>query len=193
VGQGGMAAIIGLDEAILADLCVEAQALGCCQIANDNGGGQLVISGTKEAVVKAGELAAEKGAKRVVHLPVSAPFHSPLMQPAAQRMKEALAQVICQNPVVPLIANVQAAPVDDAAEIMDLLVAQVTGRVRWRESVAWLASHGVREIGEVGTGRVLSGLARRIDKGIKAISIETAQDIDTFLASCENLKEEPHV
>jgi len=193
VGKGGMAAIIGLDEAVLAELCDGVAQLGCCQIANDNGGGQLVISGTKAAVAQVGGLAAEKGARRVVHLPVSAPFHSALMQPAAERMQEALAQVRCQNPVVALIANVRAEPVDNADDIIDLLVAQVTGRVRWREVVDWLGKNGVSEICEVGAGRVLSGLARRIDKGLKATSIETEHDIEAFLASCENLREGDHV
>jgi len=181
VGQGAMAALIGLDEPQVAQICQEVAQLGCCQIANDNGGGQLVISGASAAITQAVHMAKEKGAKRAILLPVSAPFHSQLMQPAAEVMREALAHVRKQDPVVPLVANVCATPVYDAAVIADLLVEQVTGRVRWRESVAWLDEQGVVELYEIGAGRVLSGLARRIGKDLKAIPIETAQDIEAFI------------
>jgi [acyl-carrier-protein] S-malonyltransferase len=182
-GLGAMAAIIGLEQDVVTAVCLEAAALGACQIANDNGGGQLVISGEKAAVEKAAALATEKGAKRAIMLPVSAPFHSPLMAPAADAMREALAGVKIQNPVVPLIANVRAAPVTDAQEIAALLVEQVTGQVRWRETVEWFAANNVMTLFEIGSGKVLTGLARRIDKSVTGVSINTAGDIDTALVA----------
>ncbi|MDE1994977.1 MAG: ACP S-malonyltransferase [Rhizobiaceae bacterium] len=182
VGVGAMAAIIGLEHADVAAVCTEASALGSCQIANDNGGGQLVISGEKVAVEKAAELATAKGAKRAILLPVSAPFHSSLMAPAADAMSVALADVAKSNPVVPVIANVRAAPVTDANEIAGLLVEQVTGQVRWRETVEWFAAHNVTTLYEIGAGKVLTGLARRIDKTVTGIAVNTAADIDTALA-----------
>ena len=182
-GLGAMAAIIGLEQDVVTAVCLEAAALGACQIANDNGGGQLVISGEKAAVEKAAALATEKGAKRAIMLPVSAPFHSPLMAPAADAMREALAGVKIANPVVPLIANVRAAPVTDAHEIAALLVEQVTGQVRWRETVEWFAANQVMTLFEIGSGKVLTGLARRIDKTVTGVSINTAGDIDTALVA----------
>jgi len=182
-GLGAMAAIIGLEQDVVTAVCLEASALGACQIANDNGGGQLVISGEKAAVEKAAALATEKGAKRAIMLPVSAPFHSPLMAPAADAMREALAGVKIANPVVPLIANVRAAPVTDAQEIAALLVEQVTGQVRWRETVEWFAANQVTTLYEIGAGKVLTGLARRIDKTVTGVSINTAGDIDTALVA----------
>ncbi|CAN7171641.1 ACP S-malonyltransferase [Rhizobium sp. LjRoot98] len=181
VGKGAMAAIIGLEHADVDAVCTEASALGSCQIANDNGGGQLVISGEKAAVEKAAALATEKGAKRAILLPVSAPFHSTLMGPAADAMREALSTVAKNNPAVPLIANVRAAPVTDADEIAKLLVEQVTGQVRWRETVEWFAAHDVTTLYEVGSGKVLTGLARRIDKTVTGIAVNSPADIDTAL------------
>ena len=183
VGEGAMAAIIGLEHGDVAAICDEAATAGVCQIANDNGGGQLVISGSKAAVEKAAALATEKGAKRAIMLPVSAPFHSALMAPAADAMRHALAVVEKRNPVVPVVANVRAAPVTDAGEIAELLVSQVTGQVRWRETVEWFAANGVTELYEVGTGKVLTGLARRIDKNISGVAVNTPADIETALAA----------
>jgi [acyl-carrier-protein] S-malonyltransferase len=183
VGVGAMAAIIGLQHADVQALCEEASAIGSCQIANDNGGGQLVISGEKSAVEKAAGLATDKGAKRAILLPVSAPFHSKLMAPAADAMREALAGVKKTNPVVPVIANVRAAPVTDAEEIAALLVEQVTGQVRWRETVEWFAANGVTTLYELGAGKVLTGLARRIDKNINGVSVNGPADIDAAIAA----------
>ncbi|MBB3425315.1 [acyl-carrier-protein] S-malonyltransferase [Rhizobium sp. BK312] len=183
VGVGAMAAIIGLEHADVIAVCEEASALGACQIANDNGGGQIVISGEKAPVEKAAELATGKGAKRAILLPVSAPFHSALMAPAADAMREALAGVAKTDPVVPVIANVKAAPVTDADEIARLLVEQVTGQVRWRETVEWFAANNVTTLYEIGAGKVLTGLARRIDKSVNGIAVNNAADIDTALAA----------
>ncbi|KQV11239.1 ACP S-malonyltransferase [Rhizobium sp. Root1203] len=183
VGVGAMAAIIGLEHADVIAVCKDASVLGSCQIANDNGGGQIVISGEKVAVEKAAALATEKGAKRAILLPVSAPFHSTLMAPAADAMRDALASVAKSNPVVPLIANVRAAPVTDADEIARLLVEQVTGQVRWRETVEWFGANGVSTLYELGSGKVLTGLARRIDKTVNGISVNTAADIDAAVAA----------
>ncbi|RYC17774.1 ACP S-malonyltransferase [Ciceribacter ferrooxidans] len=183
VGEGAMAAIIGLEHGDVQSICVEASAVGPCQIANDNGGGQLVISGGKAAVEKAAALATDKGAKRAIMLPVSAPFHSALMGPAAEAMREALAKVEKKDPVVPLIANVRAAPVTAADEIAALLVEQVTGQVRWRETVEWFAANGVTTLYELGSGKVLTGLARRIDKSVNGIAVNTPADIDAALAA----------
>jgi [acyl-carrier-protein] S-malonyltransferase len=183
VGQGAMAAIIGLEHADVDAICTEARADGVCQIANDNGGGQLVISGSKAAVEKAAALATEKGAKRAIMLPVSAPFHSDLMAPAADAMRHALDKVEKHSPVVPVIANVRAAPVYDAGEIATLLVTQVTGQVRWRETVEWFGANGVTTLYEIGSGKVLTGLARRIDKNISGIAVNTPADIDAAIAA----------
>ena len=183
VGVGAMAAIIGLEHADVVAVCEAAAAVGACQIANDNGGGQIVISGEKAPVEKAAALATEKGAKRAILLPVSAPFHSALMAPAADAMREALAGVAKSNPVVPVIANVRAAPVTDAEEIAKLLVEQVTGQVRWRETVEWFAANGVTTLYELGAGKVLTGLARRIDKNVTGISVNSPADIDAAVAA----------
>ncbi|THV25688.1 ACP S-malonyltransferase [Peteryoungia ipomoeae] len=183
VGEGAMAAIIGLEHGDVQVICEEAAAEGPCQIANDNGGGQLVISGGKVAVEKAAALASEKGAKRAIMLPVSAPFHSALMGPAADAMREALAKVDKKDPVVPLIANVRAAPVTSAAEISDLLVEQVTGQVRWRETVEWFGANGVTTLYEIGSGKVLTGLARRIDKNISGVAVNGPADIEAAIAA----------
>ncbi|KAF5885054.1 ACP S-malonyltransferase [Rhizobium sp. PEPV16] len=183
VGVGAMAAIIGLEHADVVAVCEAAAAVGACQIANDNGGGQIVISGEKAAVEKAAALATDKGAKRAILLPVSAPFHSTLMAPAADAMREALATVAKFDPVVPLIANVRAAPVTGADEIASLLVEQVTGQVRWRETVEWFAGNDVTTLYELGSGKVLTGLARRIDKTINGISVNGPADIDAAVAA----------
>jgi len=183
VGQGAMAAIIGLEHADVDAICTEARAEGVCQIANDNGGGQLVISGSKVAVEKAAALATEKGAKRAIMLPVSAPFHSDLMAPAADAMRHALDKVEKKNPVVPVVANVRAAPVFDAEEIARLLVTQVTGQVRWRETIEWFGANGITTLYEIGSGKVLTGLARRIDKNISGVAVNTPADIDAALAA----------
>ncbi|KEC76256.1 UNVERIFIED_ORG: [acyl-carrier-protein] S-malonyltransferase [Rhizobium esperanzae] len=183
VGVGAMAAIIGLEHADVVAVCEEAAATGACQIANDNGGGQIVVSGEKAAVEKAAGLATDKGAKRAILLPVSAPFHSKLMAPAAEAMRAALATVAKSDPVVPLIANVRAAPVTDGDEIATLLVEQVTGQVRWRETVEWFAGNGVTTLYELGSGKVLTGLARRIDKTVNGISVGGPADIDAAVAA----------
>jgi len=182
-GEGAMAAIIGLENEDVEAACAEARAQGAVQIANDNGGGQLVISGLKPAVEAAAAAATAKGAKRALMLPVSAPFHSSLMQPAADAMREALAGVAKSAPVVPVIANVRAAPVSDPDEIAGLLVEQVTGQVRWRETVAWFAANGVDTLAEIGAGKVLTGLARRIDRSVTGLNVSGPDDIDPFLAA----------
>lgn len=185
VGEGAMAAIIGLEQADVESACVEAatETGFVCQIANDNGGGQLVISGAKAAVERAAALCTEKGAKRALMLSVSAPFHSALMQPAADAMREALAQVVVNAPVVPVVANVVVSPVSNPDEIIARLVEQVTGRVRWRETVEWFAANGVATLYEVGSGKVLSGLARRIDRSVSTANIGSPAEIDAALAA----------
>jgi [acyl-carrier-protein] S-malonyltransferase len=153
------------------------------QIANDNGGGQLVNSGAKAAVELAARLCTEKGAKRALMLQVSAPFHSAMMTPAAETMREALASVTKNAPVVPVISNVAVKPLSDPDEIVARLVEQVTGRVRWRETVEWFGANGVTTLYEVGSGKVLSGLARRIDKEIATAAVNTPQDVEAALAA----------
>ncbi|MGV3651364.1 MAG: ACP S-malonyltransferase, partial [Devosia sp.] len=183
VGEGAMAAILGGEMATLPDIC-ELSAHGqVCDVANDNAPGQIVISGHAAAVERAMGLAKEKGAKRALPLPVSAPFHCRLMQPPAEAMQAALAKATITAPVVPLVANVTARPVTDPDDIRRHLVAQVTGMVRWTESVGWLAGEGgVTRLIELGSGKVLSGLARRIAPDAEALSIGTPADIDAFLA-----------
>ena len=188
VGQGAMAAIIGLEADALEAVCAEAaganaQGKGICQIANDNGGGQLVISGAKPAVEHAARLCTEKGAKRALMLSVSAPFHSALMQPAADAMREALADVEKQAPAVPVVANVTVSPLTDPEDIAARLVEQVTGRVRWRETVEWFGVNGIATLAEVGSGKVLSGLARRINRDIATLAIGTPADIGAAMAA----------
>jgi [acyl-carrier-protein] S-malonyltransferase len=179
-GMGAMAAIIGLDEEAVAQAC---KVSGNCQIANDNGGGQLVISGEKAAVEKAAALATEAGAKRAIMLAVSAPFHSSLMAPAAAAMKQALEKVAVHIPSIPLLPNITVTPTSDPHEIARRLVEQVTGQVRWRESVEWFASNGVATLYEIGSGKVLTGLARRISKDVSGVSVNSAEDIDAALAA----------
>ncbi len=183
VGEGAMAAIIGLEQDVVQAACEEASAAGVCQIANDNGGGQIVISGSKGAVAEAARIATDKGAKRALMLPVSAPFHSALMAPAADAMRAALGEVEKKAPIVPVIANVSVAPLTDPETIADLLVAQVTGQVRWRETIEWFGANGVTTLYEVGAGKVLSGLARRINRELTPVSISTPQDVESALAN----------
>ena len=177
VGVGAMAALLGLDFATAAAVAAEAAGDEVCQAANDNDPSQVVISGHKAAVERACELAKEKGAKRALLLPVSAPFHCALMQPAADAMAEALAGVEIKAPVVPLVANVRAEAVSEGGLIRDLLVEQVTGSVRWRESVAWMAAQGVTEIWEIGAGKALSGMVKRIDKSVATRAVGTPDDV----------------
>ncbi|MEO1701669.1 MAG: ACP S-malonyltransferase [Pseudomonadota bacterium] len=181
VGEGAMAAIIGLQASDVAALCEEASASGVCQIANDNGGGQLVISGAKAPVEAAAEAAKGKGAKRALMLPVSAPFHSALMAPAANAMREALGNVTVNTPKIPVVTNVNVAPTSNPAQIVEDLVNQVTGQVRWRETVEWFAQSGVITLAEIGSGKVLTGLARRINRELSGVAIGTPADIEAFL------------
>ena len=183
VGEGAMAAIIGLEHGDVGAACTEAsgETGSVCQIANDNGGGQIVISGAKAAVERASALASDKGAKRALMLPVSAPFHSSLMAPAGQAMREALGAVSVNKPSVPVVANVSVTPVTDPSDIVDRLVEQVTGQVRWRETVEWFASNGVATLVEAGSGKVLTGLARRIDRSLAGVAINSPADIEAFL------------
>ncbi|WP_273756474.1 ACP S-malonyltransferase [Bartonella sp. MM73XJBT] len=181
VGEGSMAALIGLSEEDVEEICETVSKQGLCQIANDNGGGQIVISGEAKAVETAVEVASKKGAKRALLLPVSAPFHSLLMQPAADAMKKALLTVNKMVPLVPLVANVSVAPETDPERIIALLVQQVTGRVRWRETIEWMGSNGIDTLFEVGSGKVLTGLARRINKDIKGLTVGTVEEIEAAL------------
>jgi [acyl-carrier-protein] S-malonyltransferase len=177
VGEGAMAAILGLDVDQVRDLAAESAQEDVCEVANDNAPGQVVVSGHKAAVERAIAIAAGKGAKRSILLPVSAPFHCALMQPAAEIMADALARVPMAPPAVPLIANVTARPIDDVTQIRQYLVEQVTATVRWRESVLWLADNGVQLIVEAGAGRVLTGLARRISRDPVAIAAGTPAEV----------------
>lgn len=177
VGIGAMAAILGLDFATVDEIAREAAGDEVCQAANDNDPAQVVISGHKDAVERAAALAKERGAKRALMLPVSAPFHSVLMQPAAAAMSDALAAVEIHAPAVPVIANVRAEPVSEPGAIRILLVEQVTGSVRWRESVEFLSGQGVTEFWEIGAGKALSGMIKRISKDAVTRSIGTPADI----------------
>ena len=175
-GVGAMAARLGLDFAPAAEVAAEAAEGEVCQAANDNDPGQVVVSGHKAAVERAVELAKAKGAKRAVLLPVSAPFHCALMQPAADRMAEALAEVTINTPTVPVVANVRAEAVSNPDDIRDLLVEQVTGSVRWRESVLWMGAQGVTGMVEIGAGKALSGMARRINREIACVAMNSPAD-----------------
>jgi [acyl-carrier-protein] S-malonyltransferase len=183
VGVGAMAALIGLEFDAAAAVAAEAAQGQVCQAANDNGGGQVVVSGDKAAVERAVEIAKTKGAKRAMILPVSAPFHCALMQPAADVMAQALAKVAVKAPVVPLVANVLAKPIQTPDEIVRSLVAQVTGTVRWRESVAFMAQAGVTKFYEIGAGKVLSGLIKRIADGATSSAVGTPEDVAAFKAA----------
>ena len=183
VGKGAMAAVLGVDLDAARAIAKEAAQGDVCAAANDNAPGQVVISGTKEAVERAAIIAPNHGAKRVIMLPVSAPFHCPLMAPAADGMAEALAKVTMVPPSLPVVCNVTAAASTDIAEIRRLLVEQVTGTVRWRESVLYMKEQGVDTLIEIGAGKVLSGLAKRIDKDLTGVSIGTPADLEKFLAT----------
>lgn len=183
VGEGAMAACLGLsleDAQAVADEAAQGEV---CTAANDNAPGQVVLSGAKAAIERAIDLAKEKGAKRSVLLPVSAPFHCALMQPAAEAMAEALGNVTINAPAVPVVANVAAEKVSDPEEIRKLLVEQVCGSVRWREGVLYMKEQGVEQLVEVGSGKVLSGLARRIDRSLSGVAVNGPADIESFLGS----------
>ena len=187
-GEGAMAAILGLDFDKVSAIALEAArdlylTGAICEAANDNGGGQVVISGTKAAVARAMELAKAAGAKRALPLAVSAPFHCALMTPAAEAMAEALATTAIAAPKIPLVANVSASPLTAPAAIRDSLVQQVTGTVRWRESVVYMAGFGVTRFVELGAGKVLAGLVKRIAEGASAISVGTPADVEAFKAA----------
>jgi [acyl-carrier-protein] S-malonyltransferase len=181
VGEGAMAALLGIDLDQVAESVLPAdEPEGVCVIANDNAPGQVVISGTAEAVEAACERAREAGAKKAVKLAVSAPFHSPLMKPAAEVMARALEEVTIAPPAVPLVANVTAAPVQEPESIRELLIKQVTGRVRWRESVLRMAAEGVDTLVELGAGKVLGTMAKRIDRSLTLVYVETPADVEAF-------------
>jgi [acyl-carrier-protein] S-malonyltransferase len=183
VGAGAMAALIGLELGDVKAIAGEVASVGVCAAANDNGGGQVVLSGAKQAVERAVELAKLRGAKRAMMLSVSAPFHCPLMQPAADAMAKALAKVSVKAPVVPLVANVLARPISEPAEIVRCLVEQVTGTVRWRESILFMVQSGVTSFYEIGAGRVLTGLIKRIAETATASAIGTPDDLTRFNAT----------
>ncbi|MBS8227900.1 ACP S-malonyltransferase [Vannielia litorea] len=183
VGEGAMAAILGLDFEAVVAVAKDAAENGICQAANDNDPAQVVISGSKACVEAACEIAKERGAKRAMLLPVSAPFHSELMGPAAEVMARALAEVDMKNPAVPLVTNVLAHATSNPTTIRSLLVEQVTGRVRWRESVQFMAHEGVTEIWEIGAGKALSGMIRRIDKDVATRAVGTPDDVKAAAAS----------
>ncbi len=183
VGQGAMAALLGLDLEAARAVAAEAAQGEVCEAANDNDPAQVVVSGAKAAVERAVGIAKEKGAKRALLLPVSAPFHCALMQPAAEIMAEALAGVEIKSPAVPLVANVRAAKVSDPDEIRALLVEQVTGAVRWRESVLAMAADGVTEVWEIGAGKALSGMIRRIDRALACQAVGSPDDVKTAAQS----------
>jgi len=183
VGQGAMAALIGLEFDAADAVAREAAQGEVCSAANDNGGGQVVISGARAAVERALPIAQERGAKRAMLLPVSAPFHCALMQPAAEAMAEALAQVTISAPLAPLVANVTAQAETDPDAIRANLVKQVTGTVRWRECVAWMAGQGVETFYEVGAGKVLTGLVKRIASNGKGVAVGSADDVKAFVAA----------
>jgi len=180
VGEGAMAALLGLELDAAQEVAQEASAIGVCDCANDNAPGQVVVSGATAAVERAVELAAERGAKRSIMLPVSAPFHCAMMQPAADVMEDALATATVEEPLVPLVANVTAHRVEDPEEIRRLLVQQVTAMVRWRESVLYMKEQDVELLVEAGAGKVLSGLTRRIDRELSTKSLQTPSDFDDF-------------
>ena len=183
VGVGAMAALLGLDLEAAQAVAAEAAQGEVCEAANDNAPGQVVVSGHATAIDRAIEIAKDKGAKRAMKLPVSAPFHCALMQPAAEAMQAALAEVTISAPVVPIVPNVKTQSETDPEAIRKLLVEQVTGAVRWRESVSWMAGQGVTELVEVGAGKVLTGLARRIDGALTGRALNTPADLQDFAAA----------
>jgi [acyl-carrier-protein] S-malonyltransferase len=179
-GAGAMAALIGVDFEQAAEIAAAAAQGQVCQAANDNGGGQVVISGDRAAVERAVAIAKDKGVRRAMMLPVSGPFHSALMQPAADVMRDALAEVSIKPPAVPLVANVLARPTSDPRQIAQGLVDQVTGTVRWRESIAFMAAAGVTLFYEVGAGKILSGLVKRIAEGVSAVTVGSPEEFAAF-------------
>ncbi len=181
VGVGAMAALLGVDLDVAREIAAEAAQGQVCTAANDNAPGQVVISGHREAIERAIEIGKEKGARRSMLLPVSAPFHCALMAPAAEEMAEALAAVAIKAPAVPLVANITASQVSDPDEIRKLLVEQVTGSVRWRECVEYMAANGVTEVIELGAGKALTGMAKRINKELTASAAGTPDEIDALL------------
>jgi [acyl-carrier-protein] S-malonyltransferase len=181
VGEGAMAALLGLDIEAARAVAADTAGHGVCVVANDNCPGQIVISGHREAVEHAVKLAAERGARRSIMLPVSAPFHCPLLLPAAQVMDEALREVALKVPRVPVVANVTAGPTSDPDEIRELLVEQVIRMVRWRETVLLFKRHEVEEVVEIGAGRVLAGLVKRIDRELPAQSVGTAAETEALM------------
>jgi [acyl-carrier-protein] S-malonyltransferase len=183
VGVGAMAAVLGLDLPAVAEVVKAAAGEGGVSVANDNSPGQVVVSGHKAAVERAIALASERGAKRAILLPVSAPFHCPLMKPAADAMEQALSTAMIAAPSVPIIANVVAEAVSDPEKIRRLLVEQVTGMVRWRESVLYMKAQGVTELIELGAGKVLTGLTKRIDGDLSGRAVGTPQDVEDFMKS----------
>ncbi|WP_295559222.1 ACP S-malonyltransferase [uncultured Hyphomicrobium sp.] len=182
VGQGAMVALLGVGLDVAEKVAAEAAQGDVCQVANDNEPTQVVLSGSKAALDRVAEVGKAHGVRRAVPLPVSAPFHCALMQPAADAMADALSKVTINTPVVPVVANVVASAVSDPDEIRRLLVRQVTGTVRWRECVGYLAGNGVTDVFEIGSGKVLAGLAKRIEKSLEAQSLGTPADIDAALA-----------
>lgn len=186
VGEGAMAALLGLDFEVAQEIAAEAAEGEVCQAANDNAPGQVVVSGAVAAVDRAIKIAEGRGAKRAIKLPVSAPFHCALMAPAADVMAEKLAQAEIHPPQVPVIVNVLAGPLTSPADIRTQLVAQITGTVRWRESIMWLAQNGVDTVYEIGAGKVLTGLARRIDRSLNGVAIGSAEDIEKHAAILAN-------
>lgn len=183
VGEGAMAALLGMDIPDVEQLVADAASAGICTIGNDNAPGQVVVSGATAAVERAVELAKERGVRKAIMLDVSAPFHCPLLQPAADAMQEALAEITLDEPVVPLIANVTAAPVTDPEEIRRLLVEQVTATVRWRECVLALGELGVETLVEMGEGKVLSGMLRRINRDMKSLPVQGPDDLEALVAT----------
>ncbi len=181
VGAGAMAALLGLDFEQVAEVAREAAESEVCDPANDNAPGQVVVSGDRAAVERAVELAKARGARRAIMLDVSAPFHCSLLQPAADAMAEALVSVDMEDPSVPLVANVTARPVEGAADLPDLLVRQVTATVRWRESMMFMRENDIDRVVELGTGKVLSGLVRRIDREMSGVAVESPDDIEALL------------
>jgi len=190
VGTGAMAALLGLELDAAREAAAEAAQGEVCDVANDNGGGQVVVSGNKSAVERAVEIAKGKGAKRAMMLQVSAPFHCALMKPAADAMAEAFSKTNVKSPAVPVVANVVAGPISDPQEIVRRLVEQVTGTVRWRECASYMAAQGVKTFYEVGAGKVLTGLLKRIADGATGSAIGTPEDIAAFKAACGGSRRE---
>jgi [acyl-carrier-protein] S-malonyltransferase len=183
VGEGAMAAVLGIEMDVAEAIAAEAAQGEVCTAANDNAPGQIVLSGATAAIERAVEIAKEKGAKRSILLPVSAPFHCAMMAPAADVMADELAAIDIQSPAVPVVANVTATPTSDPAQIRSLLVEQVTSRVRWRECILAMKDMGVTTFVEVGAGKVLTGMIRRIDRDLSGVSVQSLEDIEAFAAS----------